>query len=91
MFRILIHYGIHFAVPVLIGFIFFKEHRGKVILLMLAAILIDLDHLLANPIFDPDRCSINFHPLHSIYAIVGYALLLIPKKTRIIGLLVTLV
>ena len=28
---------------------------------MLTTMLIDLDHLLANPVFDPDRCSINFH------------------------------
>ena len=48
--------------------------------------LVDLDHLLADPIFDPNRCSINFHPLHSYYAITIYVLLLIPKNTRIIGL-----
>ena len=48
--------------------------------------LIDLDHLLANPIFDPNRCSINFHPLHSYYAMVVYLLLLVPKSTRLVGL-----
>ena len=48
--------------------------------------LIDLDHLMANPIFDTDRCSINFHPLHSYYAIGIYFLMLIPNKTRLIGL-----
>lgn len=48
--------------------------------------LIDLDHLLASPIFEPDRCSINFHPLHSYYAIAIYTLLLVPKKTRILGI-----
>ena len=53
---------------------------------MLSAIAIDLDHLLANPIFDPTRCSINFHPLHSYYAIGVYVLLTIIKKTRVIGL-----
>lgn len=52
--------------------------------------LIDLDHLLANPIFDPNRCSINFHPLHSYYAIGIFLLMLIPNKTRVlaIGLLI---
>ena len=48
--------------------------------------LIDLDHLLANPIFDANRCSINFHPLHSYYAIGVYIIMLIPKKTRILGI-----
>ena len=39
-----------------------------------------MDHLLASPIFDPARCSINFHPLHSYYAIALYfVLLLIPN------------
>ena len=53
---------------------------------MLLGFLIDIDHLLATPIFSPNRCSINFHPLHSYYAIVVYILLLVPKKTRLIGL-----
>lgn len=48
--------------------------------------LIDLDHLLASPIFDANRCSINFHPLHSYYAITIYVLLLCFKRTRLIGL-----
>ena len=52
--------------------------------------LVDLDHLLANPIFDPNRCSIGFHPLHSYIAIGIYFLGLFIKKTRVIsiGLLV---
>ena len=48
--------------------------------------LIDLDHLLANPIFDPNRCSINFHPLHTYYALAVYILLTLFKNTRLIGL-----
>lgn len=50
--------------------------------------LIDLDHLLANPIFQPNRCSIGYHPLHSYYAIIVYFLLLFyPKQTvKIIAL-----
>lgn len=53
---------------------------------MLSAFIIDLDHLLANPIFDPNRCSINFHPLHSYYAIIVYVIMLIPKKIRIFAI-----
>ena len=53
---------------------------------MVLGMLIDLDHLLATPIFAPNRCSINFHPLHTYYAIALYFALLIPKKTRLIGL-----
>lgn len=47
---------------------------------MVSTILIDIDHLLAKPIFDPQRCSIEFHPLHSLEALTAYFLvLLIPS------------
>lgn len=86
MLQPIIHYGIHFGLPLLIALVFFKSIWWKTYLIMILGMLIDLDHLLANPIFDPTRCSINFHPLHSYYAIAAYILLLIPKKTRIIGI-----
>ncbi|WP_190809244.1 DUF6122 family protein [Flagellimonas sp. S3867] len=86
MFRFFIHYGIHLLVPVLIAFFFFKERRFKVILILLAGMLIDLDHLLADPIFDPNRCSIGFHPLHSYIAIIIYSVLPFFKWTRLLGL-----
>jgi len=53
---------------------------------MMATILVDLDHLLASPIYDPERCSIGFHPLHHPYMIILYILLCLPKKTRLIGI-----
>lgn len=42
---------------------------------MALTILIDLDHLLATPIFDPNRCSIGFHPLHTLWALIIYCLM----------------
>lgn len=89
MLKFVIHYGLHFGLPLAIALIFFKKNWLKAYVIMLSAFIIDLDHLLANPIFDSERCSINFHPLHSYYAIAVYILLLIPKQTRIfaIGLL----
>ena len=48
--------------------------------------LIDLDHLLATPIYDASRCSIGFHPLHSHVAIGIYLALLIFPRTRVIGI-----
>ncbi|WP_452219671.1 DUF6122 family protein [Lacinutrix salivirga] len=81
-----LHYGIHFIFPLVIALLFYKKQWKRAYLILVAAIAIDLDHLLATPIFDPNRCSINFHPLHSYYAIAVYVLLLIPKKTRLIGL-----
>ena len=89
MLRFYVHYGLHFGLPLVIALIIFRKNWLKVYLVMLTAFIIDLDHLLANPIFDPNRCSINFHPLHSSYAIATYLILLVPKPTRIfaIGLL----
>ena len=87
MIRFTIHYGVHFLVPILIGILFFpKEKRLGVILVLLGGIVIDIDHVLANPIFDPNRCSIGFHPLHSYMAVALYFGLLLFKKSRLIGL-----
>ncbi|MBB3125160.1 hypothetical protein FHS04_002701 [Mesoflavibacter sabulilitoris] len=86
MYKPIIHYGIHFILPLAVALFFYKRSWKKAYLIMICGMLIDLDHLLATPIFAPNRCSINFHPLHSYYAIAIYILLLIPKKTRLIGL-----
>ena len=86
MLRFFIHYGIHFILPILIGWIFFREHRLKIILILLGGILIDVDHLWANPIFDANRCSIGYHFLHSYWAIAVYFVLFLYKPARIIGL-----
>jgi len=86
MTRFIIHYGIHFIVPFLISYLFFKDAFFKVSIILLLGIYIDLDHLIATPIFDSNRCSINFHPLHSYFAISLYLIFVIIKKTRLIGL-----
>lgn len=84
--QFVVHYGMHFIVPLGIAYLFFKSKIWKVYLIFLLAMLIDLDHLLADPIFDPNRCSVGFHPLHSYLAIAVYVVMLFFKKTRIIGL-----
>jgi Family of unknown function (DUF6122) len=86
MLQPLIHYGIHLIVPLIIAYLFYKAKWKLTFVIMLSTMLIDLDHLLATPIFDPNRCSINFHPLHSYIAIGIYIVLLLPKKTRLLGL-----
>ncbi|WP_088323180.1 DUF6122 family protein [Polaribacter tangerinus] len=82
--QFIIHYGLHFVAPLLISLIFFKPKWKVVYFIFLASMLVDADHLLANPIFDKNRCSINFHPLHSYTAIGFYTLGLFYKKTRIL-------
>ncbi|MEM6515473.1 MAG: DUF6122 family protein [Bacteroidota bacterium] len=86
MLRFFVHYGIHFLLPLALAFLIYKPKWIKAYLIMLCGLLIDLDHVLATPIFDANRCSINFHPLHSYYAIAIYMFLLFPKKTRILGI-----
>lgn len=85
MLKFIIHYGLHFGLPLLVALVWFRQNWLNAYLIMLLAFIIDVDHLLANPIFDPNRCSINFHPLHSYFAIIIYVLLIFPKQTRLIG------
>ncbi len=48
--------------------------------------LVDIDHVLATPIFQADRCSINFHPLHTYYAIGTYLIMLfLSRPYNLIG------
>jgi len=89
--RGMIHILAHFLVPAAIApwmskFIHPVRSWSYYWLMMSATILVDLDHLLATPIYDPGRCSLGFHPLHSIWAIGVYILLLIPRKTRVIAI-----
>ena len=71
--------------PLLIASLFFKGNVLRGFLIMMATMAVDLDHLLATPIYDPLRCSIGFHPLHSLPLIALYAGLCFAPKFRLIG------
>jgi len=73
------HYFLHLVFPVFIALVFFHKNWKKAYGIMLATMLVDLDHIFANPVFDPSRNSIGFHILHSYYAIAVYFLLLFFK------------
>ena len=88
--RFIVHYGMHFILPILIAYVFFRKNFIKISLILLLANFIDIDHFLSNPIFDPNRCSIGFHLLHSYYAIGIYFIMIFIPKTRIIGIGLTL-
>ena len=81
-----IHIALHFLIPGLTAIVFFKRRWQQAWLVMVLTMVVDLDHLLASPIYDPNRCSINFHPLHSYPAILLYIMLAAFPKSRIIGL-----
>ena len=82
----LLHVGLHAAVPGAVALVFFRPHWKKAWLIMVSTMIVDVDHLLADPIYDPNRCSIGFHPLHSYPAIAGYVVLLLPRKSRLFAL-----
>jgi hypothetical protein len=82
----ILHYSLHFLAPGLIAWFFYRDRWKQVWVILLATMLVDLDHLLATPIFDPNRCSIGFHPLHTYPAMAVYAVMLIFPKTRVVGI-----
>lgn len=90
MIRANIHMVLHFLVPAIVAAAFYRQRFFQVWLILVATMLVDLDHLFATPVYDPNRCSIGFHPLHSAPAIVGYLALLALPALRIvaIGLLI---
>jgi hypothetical protein len=82
-----IHYFLHFGFPLVIALGFFRKDWKRVYLILIATMLVDLDHIVANPIFQANRCSINFHPLHTYFAMVVYVILLFFRKPfNIIGI-----
>ncbi len=81
-----LHISLHFIIPGVLARLAFVEQWERAWLIMALTIIVDLDHLLANPIYDPNRCGIGFHPLHSYPAIVVYIVLVAIAKTRIVGL-----
>ena len=64
----------------LIAALIWRSDWKRTGLVMIAANVIDIDHLWAVPIFDPERCSIGFHTFHGWEAgLVYLALLFVPR------------
>ncbi len=80
------HLALHFVVPAVLTGLFFRKNWKIAYLLMIATMIVDVDHLVANPIYDPGRCSIGFHPLHELWFIVLYVALCFVPKARLIGI-----
>lgn len=89
--RAILHLLLHAAVPALVAWLFCRDRLKSVGFrrawaLLLVGWLIDIDHLLADPIYAPGRCSIGFHPLHTAPAIAVYGLMVVPRATRLVGI-----
>ena len=68
------HYFLHFIAIGAIAWFYDKKNWKKNWLILLATMAVDLDHIFATPLFDPMRCGIGYHPLHSQFAIASYVL-----------------
>ena len=87
MLQSIVHYSLHFLVIGLIAYLYDPKQWKKYWLVLLATMLVDLDHLVADPIFEAGRCSIGFHPLHSEVMIAVYLLGTLFIKHRILKLI----
>lgn len=84
--RPVIHVVLHVLVPLLTAAAFFRHRWRRAALIMLATMVVDLDHLLADPVYSPGRCSIGYHPLHSAPAQPVYAIMTLFRGTRLAGI-----
>lgn len=85
----MLHLALHFIVPAILAGLFFRKRWKVAYFVMIATMLVDLDHLLADPVYDASRCSIGFHPLHQPWLIAAYmALCFVPKAPvlRLVGI-----
>lgn len=71
----MLHVALHLLVPASAALAFFPSRRLWALGWLLAGLAVDVDHLLADPIYDPARCSMGFHPLHTGAAVAAYAVL----------------
>jgi len=71
----MLHIALHVLVPLAVARAFYEGRWLRVFVILVATVLVDVDHLLADPVYDPQRCSIGFHPLHRTGPIVAYAAL----------------
>ncbi len=89
--RAAIHMVLHVLIPALVVAVLARGQARHVFIILMSTMLVDLDHLLAVPIYVANRCSIWFHPLHTLVPIIVYALMMLwpllvkGQKHRIIG------
>ena len=89
--RAILHLLLHAAVPALVAWQLHRDSAKSIRFrrawgLLLVGWLIDIDHLLADPVYGPGRRSIGFHPLHTAPAIAVYGAMTLPRATRLVGL-----
>lgn len=85
MIRPVVHLALHVLVPLGVA----RAARGArwlgPFVAMMATMAVDLDHLAADPVYDPNRCGIGFHPLHEPALFPVWILLASFVRTRWVG------
>ncbi len=86
----ILHLVLHIVVPLLLALVVDRKRWWRLWLVMMLTMAVDLDHLLAVPLYDPDRCSIVAHPLHRwfVWPLYGLLALLPPTRWWGVGLLI---
>ena len=56
----MLHMILHIIVTLVISVIFFRQNWKVSFVIMMLTMVVDIEHLLADPIYDPNRCSIGF-------------------------------
>ncbi len=84
--QISVHFFLHVLAPLVIARLFFRENFVRTYVIFMLTMLVDLDHVVADPVFMPCRCSIGFHVLHQYAVIPFYFLMLFFKSWRRVGI-----
>jgi hypothetical protein len=66
--QIIVHYCLHFLGPGVLAYLFFKSHWKKAWVIMVATMLVDLDHLYACKDLFPSEGGISFIPFNHFLA-----------------------
>lgn len=85
MIRPVVHLVLHLIVPLEVARWLFPTRWKRAWLIMILALAADLDHLWADPIYNPNRCGVGFHPLHSYPALLVYIAMTAVAHTRVLG------
>jgi hypothetical protein len=81
----MLHLLLHFTVPALVALLARRWPWWQAYALLMAGMLVDVDHLLADPVYAPLRCSMGFHPLHTWPAVLLYGALACGGRTRVVA------
>lgn len=81
----MLHIVLHFTIPALLALLVRSRPWWQVYALLILGMVVDVDHVLAVPVYDPLRCGMGFHPLHTWPAVLFYAGLACWRPARLIG------